>query len=202
MHVHSSIWKDGENLFAGNDYAGLSEMALHYIGGVLKHARTVSAFTNPSTNSFKRLVPGFEAPSILTFSAQNRSASCRIPFVKSPKAKRAEFRFPDSSSNPYLAFTAILLAGLDGIKNKTVPVGPMEDDLFELTLKEIRERGIEQMPHTLRGSLEALIRNNEFLSPVMTAEFIDTYQHYKFETQVWPDEARPTAFEIKSTYSC
>jgi glutamine synthetase len=202
MHVHSSIWKDGENLFAGDDYAGLSEMALHYIGGVLKHARTVSAFTNPSTNSFKRLVPGFEAPSILTFSAQNRSASCRIPYVKSPKAKRAEFRFPDSSSNPYLAFVAILLAGIDGIKNKIKPVGPMEDDLFELSLKEIRERGIEQMPHTLRGSLEALIRNNEFLKPVMTEDFIDTYQHYKFETQVWPDEARPTAFEIKSTYSC
>ncbi len=202
MHVHSSIWKDGENLFAGNEYAGLSKMALNYVGGVFKHARTVAAFTNASTNSYKRLVPGFEAPSILTFSAQNRSASCRIPYVSSPKAKRVEFRFPDSSSNPYLAFTAILLAGLDGIKNGYEPVGPMEEDLFALSLDEIRERGIEQMPHTLRGSLEALIRDNDFLKPIMSELFIDTYQHYKFETQVWPDEARPTAFEFKSTYSC
>jgi glutamine synthetase len=202
MHVHASIWKDGENLFAGNEYEGLSELALNFIGGVLGNARTVSAFANASTNSFKRLIPGFEAPSILTYSAQNRSASCRIPFVQSAKAKRAEFRFPDSSANPYLAFTAILLAGLDGIKNKTVPVGPMNDDLFELSLDEIRARGIKQLPHTLRGALEALIANNSFLKPVMTDEFIQTYQAYKFETQVWPDEARPTAFEIKSTYSC
>ncbi len=202
MHVHSSIWKDGENLFAGDGYAGLSETALNYIGGVLKHARAVAAFTNASTNSYKRLIPGFEAPSILTFSAQNRSASCRIPYVASPKAKRVEFRFPDSSSNPYLAFTAILLAGLDGIKNKDVPVGPMEEDLFALTLDEIREKGIKQMPHTLRGSLESLIRDNDFLKPVMTDLFLDTYQHYKFETQVIPDEARPTAYEFKSTFSC
>ena len=202
MHVHSSIWKDGQNLFAGDGYAGLSETALNYIGGVLKHARAVAAFTNASTNSYKRLIPGFEAPSILTFSAQNRSASCRIPYVASPKAKRVEFRFPDSSSNPYLAFTAILLAGLDGIKNKDVPVGPMEEDLFALTLDEIREKGIKQMPHTLRGSLESLIRDNDFLKPVMTDLFLDTYQHYKFETQVIPDEARPTAYEFKSTFSC
>ena len=202
MHVHSSIWKNGENLFAGNEYAGLSKMALNYIGGVFKHARAIAAFTNASTNSYKRLIPGFEAPSILTFSAQNRSASCRIPFVSSPKAKRVEFRFPDSSSNPYLAFTAILLAGLDGIKNGYEPVGPMDDDLFALTLDEVRERGIQQMPHTLRGSLEALIRDNDFLKPVMTDLFVDTYQHYKFETQVFPDESRPTAFEFKATYSC
>jgi glutamine synthetase len=202
MHVHTSIWKDGENLFAGDEYQGLSKTALHYIGGVLKHAKAVAAFTNASTNSYKRLIPGFEAPSILTYSAQNRSASCRIPFVSSPKAKRAEFRFPDSSSNPYLAFTAILLAGLDGIKNEIEPVGPMEEDLFALTLDEIRERGINQMPHTLREALEALIADNDFLKPVMTDLFLDTYQHYKFETQVWPDESRPTAFEFKSTYSC
>ena len=202
MHVHSSIWKNGENLFAGNEYAGLSKMALNYIGGVFKHARAIAAFTNASTNSYKRLIPGFEAPSILTFSAQNRSASCRIPFVSSPKAKRVEFRFPDSSSNPYLAFTAILLAGLDGIKNGYEPIGPMDDDLFALTLDEVRERGIQQMPHTLRGSLEALIRDNDFLKPVMTDLFVDTYQHYKFETQVFPDESRPTAFEFKATYSC
>jgi glutamine synthetase len=202
MHVHSSIWKDGVNLFAGDQYAGLSEMALHYVGGVFKHARAVAAFTNASTNSYKRLVPGFEAPSILTYSAQNRSASCRIPYVNSPKAKRVEFRFPDSSANPYLAFTAILLAGLDGIKNKDIPVGPMDEDLFELSLDEIREKGISQMPHTLRGAMEALVRDRNFLNPVMSNLFIDTYQHHKFETQVWPYEARPTAFEFKSTYSC
>ncbi len=202
MHVHVSIWKNGKNLFAGNGYQGLSEMAIHFIGGVFKHARAIAAFTNASTNSYKRLIPGFEAPSILTYSAQNRSASCRIPYVSSAKAKRVEFRFPDSSANPYLAFVSLLLAGLDGVKNRDIPVGPMDEDLFELSLDEIRDRGINQMPHTLRGALESLIRDNEFLKPVMTEEFITTYQHYKFESQVWPYEARPTAFEFKSTYSC
>ena len=203
MHVHQSIWKDGKNLFyKEGEYANLSDMARFYIGGIFKHARAVAAFTNASTNSYKRLIPGFEAPSILTYSSQNRSASCRIPYGSGEAATRVEMRFPDSSANPYLAFTAMMLAGLDGIKNEYEPVGPMNEDLFELSLDEIREKGIEQMPHTLRGSLEALIRDNDFLKPVMTQEFIDTYQHYKFETQVWPDEARPTAFEFKSTYSC
>ena len=202
MHVHQSIWKDGKNLFAGDGYGNLSELAIHYIGGVLKHAHAVSAFTNPTTNSYKRLIPGFEAPSILTYSSKNRSASCRIPYGAGEKAVRTEFRFPDSSACPYLAFTAMMLAGLDGIKNKTVPVGPMDDDLFELSLDEIRERGIPQMPHKLREALEGLISDNDFLQPVMSAEFIDTFQHYKFETQVWPDEARPTAYEFMSTYSC
>ena len=203
MHVHQSIWKDGKNLFYNEgEYANLSETAIHYIGGIFHHARAVAAFTNASTNSFKRLIPGFEAPSILTYSSQNRSASCRIPYGAGEMATRIEMRFPDSTACPYLAFTAMLLAGLDGIKHKMVPVGPMDEDLFELTLDEIREKGIPQMPHTLRGCLEALIRDNEFLTPVMTPEFIDTYQHYKFETQVWPDESRPTAFEFKSTYSC
>jgi len=202
MHVHQSIWKDGKNLFAGDGYGNLSELAIHYIGGVLNHAHAVAAFTNPSTNSYKRLIPGFEAPSILTYSSKNRSASCRIPYGAGEKSVRTEFRFPDSSSCPYLAFTAMMLAGLDGIKNKIVPVGPMDDDLFELSLDEIRERGIPQMPHKLREALEGLISDNKFLQPVMTPEFIDTFQHYKFETQVWPDEARPTAYEFMSTYSC
>ncbi|MDR3178032.1 MAG: type I glutamate--ammonia ligase [Campylobacteraceae bacterium] len=203
MHVHQSIWKEGKNLFYKKDsYGNLSDLARYYIGGVLAHARSVAAFTNPSTNSYKRLIPGFEAPSILTFSSQNRSASCRIPYGAGEKSVRAEMRFPDSSSCPYLAFTAMLLAGLDGIKNKIEPVGPMDEDLFELTLDEIREKGIEQMPHTLRGSLEALIRDNSYLKPILTDEFIQTYQHYKFSTQVWPYEARPTAFEFKTTYSC
>ena len=203
MHVHQSIWKDGKNLFyKAGEYGNLSDMARHYIGGIFKHARAVAAFTNASTNSYKRLIPGFEAPSILTYSSQNRSASCRIPYGAGEAATRIEMRFPDSTSCPYLGFSAMLLAGLDGIKNEYEPIGPMDEDLFELTLDEIREKGIPQMPHTLRGSLEALIRDNDFLKPVMTQEFIDTYQHYKFETQVWPDEARPTAFEFKSMYSC
>ncbi|RAZ57188.1 type I glutamate--ammonia ligase [Campylobacter hyointestinalis] len=203
MHVHQSIWKDGKNLFyKAGEYANLSDIARWYIGGVLKHARSVAAFTNPSTNSYKRLIPGFEAPSILTYSCQNRSASCRIPYGAGEKSVRAEFRFPDSTACPYLAFTAMLMAGLDGIKNKIEPVGPMDEDLFELTLDEIRERGIEQLPHTLRGSLEAVIRDNKYLSGVMSELFIDTYQHYKFETQVWPYEQRPTPFEFKTCYSC
>ena len=203
MHVHQSIWKDGRNLFyTEGEYGNLSEMARHYVGGVFKHARSVAAFTNPSTNSYKRLIPGFEAPSILTYSSQNRSASCRVPYGAGEKATRVEMRFPDSSACPYLAFAAMLMAGLDGIKNKTEPIGPMDEDLYEMPLDEIREREIPQMPHTLRGSLEALIRDNEFLQPVFTKDMVQTYQHYKFETQVHPDEARPTAFEFKSTYSC
>ena len=203
MHVHQSIWKDGRNLFyTEGEYGNLSEMARHYVGGVFKHARAVAAFTNPSTNSYKRLIPGFEAPSILTYSSQNRSASCRVPYGAGEKATRIEMRFPDSTACPYLGFAAMLMAGLDGIANKIEPIGPMDEDLFEMSLDEIRERNIPQMPHTLRGSLEALIRDNDFLQPVFTKDMVDTYQHYKFETQVLPDEARPTAFEFKSTYSC
>ena len=203
MHVHQSIWKDGSNLFyKEGEYGNLSDMARHYVGGIFKHARSVAAFTNPSTNSYKRLIPGFEAPSILTYSSQNRSASCRIPYGAGEKATRIEMRFPDSTACPYLAFAAMMMAGLDGIANKIEPIGPMDEDLFEMPLDEIRERNIPQMPHTLRGSLEALIRDNDFLQPVFTKDMVDTYQHYKFETQVHPDESRPTAFEFKSTYSC
>lgn len=203
MHTHQSIWKNGKNLFyKEGEYANLSDMARHYIGGIFKHARAVAAFTNASTNSYKRLIPGFEAPSILTYSSQNRSASCRIPYGAGEKATRIEMRFPDSTACPYLAFSAMMMAGLDGIKNEYEPTGPMDEDLFELTLDEIREKNIPQMPHTLRGALEALIRDHDFLKPVFTPEFIDTYQKFKFESQVWEDEARPTAFEFKSMYSC
>lgn len=203
MHVHMSLWKDGVNLFYDKEgYGKLSECAINYIGGILANARSVAAFTNPSSNSYKRIVPGFEAPCILTYSCQNRSASCRVPYGINEKSARVEIRFPDSTSNPYLAFTSLLMAGLDGIKNKTIPVGPMDENLFALTLDEIREKGIEQLPHTLRGSLEALIRKNAFLKPVMSDVFIDDYQHMKFETQVWPVEARPTAYEFKTCYSC
>ncbi len=203
MHVHQSIWKDGSNLFyKEGEYGNLSDMARHYVGGIFKHARSVAAFTNPTTNSYKRLIPGFEAPSILTYSSQNRSASCRIPYGAGEKATRIEMRFPDSTACPYLAFAAMMMAGLDGIANKIEPIGPMDEDLFEMPLDEIRERNIPQMPHTLRGSLEALIRDNDYLQPVFTKDMVDCYQAYKFETQVLPDEARPTAFEFKSTYSC
>ena len=203
MHVHQSIWKDGENTFykEGN-YGNLSDNARHYAAGVFKHAAAVAAFTNASTNSYKRLIPGYEAPNILTYSAQNRSAACRVPWGAGAPATRLEMRFPDSTANPYLAFAALMMAGIDGIKNKLEPVGPMDEDLFELSLDEIREKQIPQMPATLREALEGLIADNEFLKPVFTDDMIDTYQHYQFERQVWPDEARPTAFEFKSTYSC
>ncbi len=203
MHVHQSIWKDGKNLFYKEGaYANLSDTALNYLGGIFRHAHAVAAFTNPSTNSYKRLIPGFEAPSILTYSSQNRSAACRIPYGAGEMATRIETRFPDSSACPYLCFAVLMMAGLDGIKNKDIPVGPMNEDLFELSLDEIREKNIPQMPHTLREALEGLIADNDFLKPVFTDEFIDTYQHYQFERQVWPDEGRPTAFEFQSTYSC
>lgn len=204
MHVHISIWKNNHNLFAGNAYEGLSEMALHFLGGVLKHARALAAFTNPSTNSYKRLIPGFEAPSILTYSAQNRSASIRIPYNSGEKSKRMEFRFPDSSANPYLAFASLLLAGLDGITNKIDPGKPMEINLFELTLDEIREKGIKQLPHTLRHAIEEMLVDRAYLKvgDVFSENFIQTYKAYKFETEIWPWEARPHPFEFLTTYSC
>ncbi|WP_455756277.1 type I glutamate--ammonia ligase [Sulfurimonas sp.] len=203
MHTHQSLWKDGKNLFyAPGEYANLSKMALNYAGGIFKHAAAVAAFTNASTNSYKRLIPGFEAPSILTYSSQNRSAACRIPYGAGEMATRIEMRFPDSTACPYLAFAAMMMAGLDGIKQGTMPVGPMDEDLFELSLDEIREKNIPQMPHTLREALEGLIGDNDFLKPVFTQEFIDSYQGYKFERDVWPDEGRPTAYEFKTTYMC
>jgi glutamine synthetase len=203
MHVHQSIWKDGVNTFyTEGNYGNLSDNARYYAGGIFKHAYAVAAFTNASTNSYKRLVPGFEAPSILTYSAQNRSAACRVPYGAGAAATRLEMRFPDSTANPYLAFSAMMMAGIDGIKNKTEPVGPMDIDLFELSLDEIRERDIPQMPNTLRMAVEGLIADNDFLQPVFTKDFIDTYQHYQYTRQIWPYEARPTPFEVLSTYSC
>ena len=204
MHTHISIWKEGKNLFAGDAYEGLSEIALHFLGGVLKHARGLAAFTNASTNSYKRLIPGFEAPSILTYSAQNRSASIRIPYNSGEKAKRMEFRFPDSSSNPYLAFSALLMAGLDGITQKCDPGKPMEVNLFELTLDEIREKGIKQLPHTLRHAVEEMLVDRAYLKEgaVFSEEFIQTYKKFKFETEIWPWEGRAHPFEFLTTYSC
>ena len=181
MHVHQSIFKDGNNTFAGDEYGGLSETALFYIGGIFKHARALNAFTNASTNSYKRLVPGFEAPVMLAYSARNRSASCRIPYVGNPKAQRVEVRFPDPTANPYLAFTALLLAGLDGIQNRIHPGGPMDKDLYDLPPEE--EREIPTVAHSLDQALDALDADREFLKVggVMSDEMIDAYIALKME---------------------
>jgi glutamine synthetase len=175
MHVHQSIWKGGQPMFAGNKYADLSETCLFYIGGILKHAKAINAFANPTTNSYKRLVPGYEAPVLLAYSARNRSASCRIPHVSSPKAKRIEIRFPDPSANPYLAFTAMLMAGLDGIQNKIHPGDPMDKNLYDLPPAELAK--IPTVAGSLREALEALDKDRGFLKMggVMTDDMIDAY---------------------------
>ncbi|WP_086981723.1 glutamate--ammonia ligase [Vibrio aphrogenes] len=175
MHVHQSLSKDGVNLFAGDKYGGLSEMALYYIGGIIKHARAINAFANPSTNSYKRLVPGFEAPVMLAYSARNRSASIRIPVVPSPKARRIEARFPDPAANPYLAFAALLMAGLDGIKNKIHPGDAMDKDLYDLPAEEAAE--IPKVAESLEIALKALDEDREFLTSggVFSDDFIDSY---------------------------
>lgn len=204
MHTHVSIWKNQKNIFSGNQYQNLSQDALYFLGGVLKHARSAAAFTNASANSFKRLIPGFEAPSILTYSANNRSASVRIPYNSKGKSARLEFRFPDSSANPYLAFCAILMAGLDGMQQKIDAGSPMDINLFKLTLNEIREKGIKQMPHTLRTALEEMLLDRKYLKQgnVFSEDFIQTYKDVKFRTEVWPIEARPHPYEFIMTYSC
>ncbi|BEU01396.1 glutamine synthetase [Agarivorans sp. OAG1] len=175
MHVHQSIWKDGENLFAGDLYGGLSETALFYIGGIIKHAKAINAFANASTNSYKRLVPGFEAPVMLAYSARNRSASIRIPVVPSPKARRIEVRFADPTANPYLAFSAMLMAGLDGIKNKIHPGDAMDKDLYDLPAEEAAE--IPQVATSLENALANLDADREFLTAggVFSNDYIDSY---------------------------
>jgi glutamine synthetase len=175
MHVHQSVWKGGNNLFSGNLYAGLSEFALHYIGGIIKHAKALNAITNPGTNSYKRLVPGFEAPINLAYSARNRSAACRIPFVSSPKARRVEVRFPDPTANPYLAFAAMLMAGLDGVQNKIHPGDPIDKDLYHLPPEEAAK-----VPHvcaSLEDALEHLKNDHAFLTKggVFDEDLIDAY---------------------------
>jgi glutamine synthetase len=181
MHVHQSIWKDGKNLFAGNGYAGLSELALYYIGGIIKHARALNAITNPGTNSYKRLVPGFEAPVMLAYSARNRSASIRIPYVPNDKARRIEVRFPDPTANPYLAFSAMLMAGLDGIQNKIHPGDAADKNLYDLPPEE--EAKIPKVCHSLDMALEALDKDREFLTRggVFSNEMIDAYIELKME---------------------
>ena len=201
MHVHQSISKDGKNIFAGDKYAGLSEEALYYIGGVIKHARALNAFTNASTNSYKRLVPGFEAPVMLAYSARNRSASIRIPFVTSDRARRIEVRFPDPTANPYLAFTALLMAGLDGIKNKIHPGDAADKDLYDLPPEEAA--AIPTVASSLEQALEALDADREFLTQggVMTDDMIDAYIALKQE-EVTLINSSTHPLEFDMYYSC
>ena len=181
MHVHQSLALGGKNLFSGDKYGGLSETALFYIGGILKHAKAINAFTNPGTNSYKRLVPGFEAPVMLAYSARNRSASIRIPYVNSPKARRIEVRFPDSLANPYFAFAAMMMAGLDGIQNKIHPGDPSDKDLYHLPPEE--DKKIPRVCHSLDMALEALDKDREFLKAggVFSDDLIDAYIELKMQ---------------------
>ncbi|MBB2177556.1 type I glutamate--ammonia ligase [Gluconacetobacter johannae] len=200
MHVHQSIWKAGKPVFAGNGYADLSDQALYYIGGIIKHAKALNAFTNPSTNSYKRLIPGFEAPVLLAYSARNRSASCRIPYATSPKAKRVEVRFPDPTANPYLAFAAMLMAGLDGIRNKIHPGDAMDKDLYDLPPEELKQ--IPTVCGSLREALEALEADHEFLlaGNVFTRDQIESYCAIKWQ-DVYKFEHTPHPAEFEMYYS-
>ncbi len=200
MHVHQSIWKAGKPLFAGNKYSDLSDECLYYIGGIIRHARALNAFTNPSTNSYKRLVPGFEAPVLLAYSARNRSASCRIPYSSNPKAKRVEVRFPDPMANPYLAFSALLMAGLDGILNKIDPGQPMDKDLYDLPPAELKQ--IPTVCGSLREALMNLDKDRAFLKAggVFDDDFIDAYIELKM-TEVQRFEMTPHPVEFDMYYS-
>ena len=200
MHVHQSIWKDGKPLFAGSGYADLSETALYYIGGIIKHAKAINAFTNPLTNSYKRLVPGFEAPVLLAYSGRNRSASCRIPFASSPKGKRVEVRFPDPGANPYLGFAAMLMAGLDGIENKIHPGDPMDKDLYALPPEELK--AIPTVCGSLRQALENLEADHAFLTKggVFTDSMIEGYMELKWG-EVLAFETTPHPLEFQMYYS-
>ena len=200
MHVHQSIWKDGKPLFAGNGYADLSETCLYYIGGIIKHAKALNAITNASTNSYKRLVPGYEAPVLLAYSSRNRSASIRIPYVASPKAKRIETRFPDATANPYLAFSALLMAGLDGIENKIHPGEAMDKNLYDLPPEELKD--IPTVAGSLREACEALDKDRAFLKKgdVFSDDQIDSLIALKMEeVQKW--EMAPSPMEFSLYYS-
>jgi glutamine synthetase len=201
MHVHQSLWKGGKPLFAGSEYDGLSETALHYIGGIIRHARALNAFTNPTTNSYKRLVPGYEAPVLLAYSGRNRSASCRIPHVNSPKGKRVEVRFPDPAACTYLAFAAMLMAGLDGVKNKIHPGNPMEQNLYSLPPEELA--AIPTVCGSLKEALESLAADHDFLlqGDVFTKELIGSYIDLKME-EVEAFGLSPHPIEYKMYYSC
>jgi glutamine synthetase len=197
MHVHQSLWKEGKPLFAGDGYAGLSQMGLHYIGGIIKHAKAIAAFTNPTTNSYRRLVPGFEAPVNLAYSSRNRSASVRIPITgPSPKTRRVEVRFPDPSCNPYLAFSAMMLAGLDGIQNKIDPGDPLDKDIYALSPEELKN--VPHMPVSLEDALDSLERDHEFLlrGDVFTEDAVAEWLDYKRTKELTPIRMRPTPHEF------
>ena len=200
MHLHQSLWKGNTNLFAGQGYAGLSEMALYYIGGVIKHAKAINAITNPTTNSYKRLIPGFEAPVLLAYSSRNRSASCRIPFGAGTKAKRVEVRFPDPAANPYLAYTALMMAGLDGIKNKIHPGQPMDKNLYDLPPEELKN--VPQVCGSLREALEHLEQDHDFLlaGDVFTRDQLESYAELRWE-EVYAFEHSPHPIEFQMYYS-
>src|SRR5918997_40956 len=200
MHTHFSIWNGGKPLFAGNGYAGLSELALYFIGGVIKHARALNAFTNPTTNSYKRLVPGFEAPVLLAYSSRNRSASCRIPYGAGERSKRVEFRFPDALANPYLAYSALLMAGLDGIQNRIHPGDPMDKNLYDLPPAELVN--VPTVSGSLREALQSLEADRAFLTKgdVFSDDQIDAYIELKWEEQLrW--ETTPSPVEYDMYYS-
>jgi glutamine synthetase len=200
MHTHMSLWADGKPLFAGNGYAGLSDTCLYYIGGVIKHAKALNAFTNPTTNSYKRLVPGFEAPVLLAYSSRNRSASCRIPYGAGSKAKRVEFRFPDAMANPYLAYASLLMAGLDGIQNKIHPGDAMDKNLYDLPPEELKD--VPTVCGSLREALEALAADHDFLlkGDVFSKDQIEAYIELKWE-EVYRWEMTPSPVEFDMYYS-
>jgi glutamine synthetase len=200
MHTHFSLWAGGKPLFAGNGYAGLSDTALYFIGGVIKHARALNAFTNPTTNSYKRLVPGFEAPVLLAYSSRNRSASCRIPYGTGEKSKRVEFRFPDAMANPYLAYAAILLAGLDGVQNRIHPGEAMDKNLYDLPPAELVS--VPTVCGSLREALTSLAADKDFLlkGDVFSADQIDAYIELKWE-EVMRWETTPSPVEFDMYYS-
>jgi len=203
MHTHQSLWKGGKPLFAGEEYGGLSKMALHYIGGILKHASSICAFSNPTTNSYKRLVPGFEAPVNLAYSSRNRSAAVRIPmYSASPNAKRLEFRTPDPSCNGYLAFAAMLMAGLDGIQNKISPGEPLDKDIYALSPEELAN--VPTTPGSLEESLKALEADRDFLlkGDVFTADVIEKWIEYKMDAEVNPIKMRPLPHEFFLYFDC
>jgi glutamine synthetase len=201
MHTHQSLWKGGQPLFAGNEYAGISQMCLYYIGGIIKHSKAIAAFTNPTTNSYKRLVPGFEAPVNLAYSSRNRSAAIRIPmYSPSPKAKRIEVRFPDPSCNPYLAFSAMLMAGLDGIENKIDPGEPLDKDIYSLSPEELKS--VPTMPHSLEDALDHLEEDHDFLlkGDVFTEDALQTWLEYKREAEAIQVARRPHPHEFELYY--
>jgi glutamine synthetase len=197
MHTHQSIWKDGKPVFAGTQYADLSETALFYIGGIIRHARAINAFSNPTTNSYKRLVPGFEAPIMLAYSARNRSAACRIPYTSSPNGKRVEVRYPDPAANPYLTFAAMLMAGLDGIENRIHPGDPMDKNLYDLPSEELKD--VPTVCGSLREALDTLDSGREFLKKggVFTDDLIDGYIELKWgEVRAFEQTPHPVEFQM------